>query len=127
MPGDRLAVGADEPRLRLAAGLEADRRVLAGLLAGDLDRRAPLVLGIEDEIREVPLRIKAVQLEAAVADRDPALAAARKGCHGSMWSVVRMKASVTVWPSGPSTRPLIVTPGRSAAATSCGGSPALTS
>ena len=35
--------------------------------------------------------------------------------------------SVTVWPSGPSTRPLIVTPGRSAAATSSGGSPALTS
>ncbi len=25
-----------------------------------------------------------------------------------------MKPSVTVWPSGPSTRPLIVTPGRSA-------------
>ena len=51
----------------------------------------------------------------------------QKGLNGSMRSVVRMKPSVIVWPSGPSTRPLIVTPGRSAAATSCGGSPALTS
>ena len=77
-------------------------------------------------MRVEPFGIEAVQLEAAVADRDLVIAA-QYGLNGSMWSVVRMEPSVTVWPSGPSTRPLIVTPGRSAAATSCGGSPALTS
>ena len=75
MLGDRLAVGPDEPRLGLAAGLEPDRQVLAGLLAGDLDRRAPLVLGVEDVDARGPLGIEAVQLEAAVADRDLVIAA----------------------------------------------------
>ena len=49
------------------------------------------------------------------------------GLNGSMRSVVRTKPSVIVSPPGPSTRPLIVTPGFRAAATSWGGSPALTS
>ena len=68
--GDGLAVGPDEPRLGLAAGLEPDGQVLAGLLAGELDRRAPLVLGVEEVDRVEPLGVEAVQLEAAVADRD---------------------------------------------------------
>ena len=75
MLGDRLAVGPDEPRRGLATRLQADLSVLAGLLAGDVDRRAPLVLGIEDMDPRGCLGGQAVQLEAAVADRGLVIAA----------------------------------------------------
>ena len=73
--GDWLAVGPEEPRLGLAAGLQSDGQVLAGLLAGDVDRGAPLVLRIEDVDACRPSGCQAVQLEAAVADRDLEIAA----------------------------------------------------
>ena len=56
---DWLAVGADEPRLGLAAGLEMDGQVFAGLLAGEFDRRAPLLLGVEDNDARGRLRRRA--------------------------------------------------------------------
>ena len=48
-PGERPAVGPDEPRLRAAVGLELDGQVLAGLLAGELDCRSPLMIGVEED------------------------------------------------------------------------------
>ena len=44
-----------------------------------------------------------------------------------MWSVEMIIACSTVSSLGPTTRPLMVLPGRSTAVISCGGSPALTS
>ena len=68
MPGDRLAFRRDEPRRRRSTALKANGRLFDGLLAGDIDRCAPLVLGVEDMNARGRLRGKAVQLEPAVAD-----------------------------------------------------------
>ena len=120
--GDGLAVGPDEPRLGLAAGLEPDRHVLAGLLAGDLDRRAPLVLGIEEVDGSGLLRVEAVQLEAAVAGVELEADVAPPGRVERLDAERREDHRVRDrLPSGPITRPLIVPPGRSAASTSWGG------
>ena len=43
-----LPSGPTNRSLGPAAGLQADHQILAGLLAGDVDRRAPLVLRVED-------------------------------------------------------------------------------
>ncbi len=65
--GDGLAAGTDQLRLSPAAGLEPDRHILASQLPGDLERRAPLVLGVEEVNGGGLLRVDAVQLEVAVA------------------------------------------------------------
>ncbi len=71
----RLAVGPDEPRLGLATGLEANQHLLAGLLGGDLDRRSPLVVGVEEGDASGLFRVDPVQLEEAIAGVEREIAA----------------------------------------------------
>ena len=75
MSRERLAAGPDEPRLGLTARLEPDGQVLAGLLAGELEGRTPLVVGVEERDASGFFGIEPMQLEGAVASVNGQVAA----------------------------------------------------